>query len=120
MKTAFVTSSIVLAFLLFTSISLGQSESIQPNQLDIHINQSTTRAELSQMQQDMHAFNIGFRYDLVEWENDQLLSIRFAVRLPDGTMRRNVYEAIDAETDIWIRLEGTGTDRVFCAGSACE
>ena len=97
----------------------GQSEAIQPNFLDVHIDQSTSRAELSQIQQEMQAYNIGFRYDLIEWNEGQLQSIRFAVRLPDGTMRRNVYEAMDAETDIWIRLEGSGEERIFCAGSAC-
>ena len=42
----------------------------------------------------------------------------FALILQD-TMVRNAYDAMDAETDIWIRLEGTGEERVFCAGSKC-
>tara|TARA_B100000768_G_C11282099_1_gene379248 strand:+ start:4687 stop:5049 length:363 start_codon:yes stop_codon:yes gene_type:complete len=107
-------------FVLLTTIGLAQSEAIQPDFLNIHITQATSRMELTQIQSDMGDYNIGFRYDMVTWSNDQLQSIRFAVRLPDGTMRRTVFEAIDAETDIWIRLEGSGTERIFCAGSQCE
>lgn len=119
MKTATFNAILAIAFTFTTLNGFGQSEAIQPNFLDVHIDQSTSRAELSQIQQEMQAYNIGFRYDLIEWNEGQLQSIRFAVRLPDGTMRRNVYEAMDAETDIWIRLEGSGEERIFCAGSAC-
>lgn len=76
--------------------------------------------DLAQLQKDMSQVGIGFRYDLITWESDQLKSIRLAVRLADGTMRRAYYEAIEADTDIWIRLEGSGENRVFCAGSSCE
>ena len=119
MKTATFNAILAIAFAFMTSNGFGQSEAIQPNFLDVHINQGTSRAELSQFQKEMQAYNIGFRYDLIEWNEGQLQSIRFAVRLPDGTMRRNVYEAMDAETDIWIRLEGSGEERIFCAGSDC-
>ena len=108
------------AFALMCTLGLAQTEAIQPNLLNVHINQTTSKAELAQIQQDMRALNIGFRYDLVEWSNNELQSIRFAVRLPDGTMRNNVYETIESDTDIWIRLEGSGDDRIFCAGSDCE
>lgn len=119
MKTATFNAILAVAFAFTTSYGFGQSEAIQPNFLDVHINQGTSRAELSQFQKEMQAYNIGFRYDLIEWNEGQLQSIRFAVRLPDGTMRRNVYEAMYAETDIWIRLEGSGEERIFCAGSDC-
>ena len=56
---------------------------------------------------------------MVNWVDDKLQSIRFALILQDGTMVRNAYETMDAETDIWLRLEGTGDERVFCAGSQC-
>jgi hypothetical protein len=120
MKTIFKSFPITFAFVLFAAIGLAQASGVQPDYLDVHINQSTSRTALGELQKEMNDYNIGFRYDLVQWENDQLLSIRFAVRLPDGTMRRNNYETIDAETDIWIRLEGNGAERIFCAGSACE
>ena len=97
----------------------ASTESIQPGYLNVHIDQSTTRDKLAQLQTDMHAVNIGFRYDMVNWVDDKLQSIRFALILQDGTMVRNAYEAMDAETDIWLRLEGTGDERVFCAGSQC-
>lgn len=114
------TATLTGAFALMSTLGFAQTEGIQPDLLNIHINQSTSKAELTQIQQDMKALNIGFRYDLVEWSNSELQSIRFAVRLPDGTMRNNVYETIESDTDIWIRLEGSGNDRIFCAGSDCE
>ena len=114
------TATLAGAFVLMSTLGFAQTEAIQPDVLNVHINQSTSKAELIQIQQDMKAFNIGFRYDLAEWINDELQSIRFAVRLPDGTMRSDVYETIESDTDIWIRLEGSGDDRIFCAGSDCE
>ena len=120
MKNNLYSTTITGFFVLVTAIGFAQSDAIQPDFLNIHITQATSRAELSQMQKDMSAYNIGFRYDLIQWSNDELQSIRFAVRLPDGTMRRNVYEALESETDIWIRLEGEGAERIFCAGSQCE
>lgn len=95
------------------------TETVQPGYVNVHVTQNSTRAELAQLQKDLSAVNIGFRYDLVDWVDGKLQSIRFALILQDGTMVRNAYDAMDAETDIWIRLEGTGEDRVFCAGSKC-
>ena len=94
-------------------------ETVQPGYVNVHVTQNSTRAELAQLQKDLSAVNIGFRYDMVDWVEGKLQSIRFALILQDGTMVRNAYDAIDAETDIWIRLEGTGEERVFCAGSKC-
>ena len=87
--------------------------------VNVHVTQNSTRAELAQLQKDLSAVNIGFRYDMVDWVEGKLQSIRFALILQDGTMVRNAYDAMGAETDIWIRLEGTGEERVFCAGSKC-
>ena len=95
------------------------SETVQPGYVNVHVTQNSTRAELAQLQKDLSAVNIGFRYDMVDWVDGKLQSIRFALILQDGTMVRNAYDAMDAETDIWIRLEGTGEERVFCAGSKC-
>jgi len=95
------------------------TETVQPGYVNVHVTQNSTRAELAQLQKDLSAVNIGFRYDMVDWVDGKLQSIRFALILQDGTMVRNAYDAMDAETDIWIRLEGTGEDRVFCAGSKC-
>ena len=95
------------------------TETVQPGYVNVHVTQNSTRAELAQLQKDLSAVNIGFRYDLVDWVEGKLQSIRFALILQDGTMVRNAYDAMDAETDIWIRLEGTGEERVFCAGSKC-
>ena len=95
------------------------TETVQPGYINVHVTQNSTRAELAQLQKDLSAVNIGFRYDMVDWVDGKLQSIRFALILQDGTMVRNAYDAMDAETDIWLRLEGTGEDRVFCAGSKC-
>lgn len=95
------------------------AETVQPGYVNVHVTQNSTRAELAQLQKDLSAVNIGFRYDMVDWVEGKLQSIRFALILQDGTMVRNAYDAMDAETDIWIRLEGTGEERVFCAGSKC-
>lgn len=95
------------------------TETVQPGYVNVHVTQNSTRAELAQLQKDLSAVNIGFRYDLVDWVEGKLQSIRFALILQDGTMVRNAYDAMDAETDIWIRLEGTGEERIFCAGSKC-
>ena len=95
------------------------SETVQPGYVNVHVTQNSTRAELAQLQKDLSAVDIGFRYDMVDWVDGKLQSIRFALILQDGTMVRNAYDAMDAETDIWIRLEGTGEERVFCAGSKC-
>ena len=99
--------------------SVAASETVQPGYVNVHVTQNSTRAELAQLQKDLSAVNIGFRYDMVDWVEGKLQSIRFALILQDGTMVRNAYDAMDAETDIWIRLEGTGEERVFCAGSKC-
>ena len=96
------------------------TETVQPGYVNVHVTQNSTRAELAQLQKDLSAVNIGFRYDMVDWVDGKLQSIRFALILQDGTMVRNAYDAMDAETDIWIRLEGTGEERVFCAGSKCS
>ena len=95
------------------------TETVQPGYINVHVTQNSTRAELAQLQKDLSAVNIGFRYDMVDWVDGKLQSIRFALILQDGTMVRNAYDAMDAETDIWLRLEGTGEERVFCAGSNC-
>lgn len=95
------------------------AETVQPGYVNVHVTQNSTRAELAQLQKDLSSVNIGFRYDMVNWIDGKLQSIRFALILQDGTMVRNAYDAMDAETDIWIRLEGTGEERVFCAGSKC-
>lgn len=99
----------------------GQSSdaTVQPGFLNVHITPNTTRENLAQLQKDMSAVNIGFRYDMVNWVEGQLQSIRFALILQDGSMVRNAYESMEADTDVWIRLEGTGDDRVFCAGDEC-
>ena len=95
------------------------TETVQPGYVNAHVTQNSTRAELAQLQKDLSAVNIGFRYDMVDWVDGKLQSIRFALILQDGTMVRNAYDTMDAETDIWLRLEGTGEERVFCAGSKC-
>ena len=95
------------------------TETVQPGYVNVHVTQNSTRADLAQLQKDLSAVNIGFRYDMVDWVDGKLQSIRFALILQDGTMVRNAYDAMDAETDIWLRLEGTGEERVFCAGSKC-
>ncbi len=95
------------------------TETVQPGYVNVHVTENSTRAELAQLQKDLSAVNIGFRYDMVDWVDGKLQSIRFALILQDGSMVRNAYDAMDAATDIWIRLEGTGEERVFCAGSKC-
>ena len=95
------------------------SDAIQPDYVNVHVTQNTSRESLAQLQKALSVVNIGFRYDMVDWEDGALQSIRFALILQDGTMVRNAYESIDAETDIWIRLEGEGSERIFCAGSQC-
>ena len=115
--------SMAMVMLGINPVAQAQSdaatETVQPGYVNVHVTENSTRAELAQLQKDLSAVNIGFRYDLVNWVDDKLQSIRFALILQDGTMVRNAYEAMDAETDIWIRLEGTGAERVFCAGSKC-
>ncbi len=95
------------------------TETVQPGYVNVHVTQNSTRAELAQLQKDLSAVNIGFRYDMVDWVDGKLQSIRFALILQDGTMVRNAYDVMDAETDIWLRLEGTGEERIFCAGGKC-
>jgi hypothetical protein len=115
--------SMAIVMLGINPVAQAQSdaatETVQPGYVNVHVTQNSTRAELAQLQKDLSAVNIGFRYDLVDWVDGKLQSIRFALILQDGTMVRNAYDAINAETDIWIRLEGTGEERVFCAGDKC-
>jgi len=99
--------------------SEAAAETVQPGYVNVHVTQNSTRTDLAQLQKDLSAVNIGFRYDMLEWVDGKLQSIRFALILQDGTMVRNAYDAMDADTDIWIRLEGAGEERVFCAGSKC-
>lgn len=120
MKKALYTLGMTVIAMSTALTGFGQSENIQSDFLNIHVNQTTSRTELAQWQKAMSAVGIGFRYDLVNWVEDELQSIRFAVILPDGTMRRNVVEEMNGETDIWIRLEGSGDERIFCAGDACN
>ena len=115
--------SMAIVLLGINPVAQAQSdaatETVQPGYVNVHVTENSTRAELAQLQKDLSAVNIGFRYDLVNWVDGKLQSIRFALILQDGTMVRNAYDAMNAETDIWIRLEGTGAERVFCAGSNC-
>jgi len=115
--------SMAMVMLGINPVAQAQSdaatETVQPGYVNVHVTENSTRAELAQLQKDLSAVNIGFRYDLVNWVDGKLQSIRFALILQDGNMVRNAYDAMDAETDIWIRLEGTGAERVFCAGSKC-
>ena len=115
--------SMAIVMLGINPTALAQSdaagETVQSGYVNVHVTQNFTRAELAQLQKDLSAVNIGFRYDMVDWVDGKLQSIRFALILQDGTMIRNAYDAIDAETDIWIRLEGTGEERVFCVGRKC-
>ena len=115
--------SVAIVMLGITSTAEAQTdaatETVQPGFVNVHVTENSTRAELAQLQKNLSAVNIGFRYDMVNWVDGKLQSIRFALILQDGTMVRNAYEAMDAETDIWLRLEGTGDERVFCAGSQC-
>ena len=115
--------SMAIVLLGINPVAQAQSdaatETVQPGYVNVHVTENSTRAELAQLQKDLSAVNIGFRYDLVNWVDGKLQSIRFALILQDGTMVRNAYDAMDAETDIWIRLEGTGAERVFCAGGKC-
>lgn len=115
-------ASFVLAVALcgFQHTAQCQSATIEQGTLDIHLNQNTSRDALAQIQKQMSAVGIGFRYDLIDWEDGLLKSIRMAVILPDGTMRRNTYSEIDQSSDIWIRLEGQGAERTFCIGNQCE
>lgn len=99
--------------------STSTNAEVQPGYLNVHITSNTTREELAQLQKDMSTVNIGFRYDMVDWVNGQLQSIRFALILQDGTMVRNAYDSMEAATDVWIRLEGEGENRIFCAGDEC-
>ena len=120
--TAFL-FSIAIITLGFKPTAQAQSdaaiETVQPGYVNVHVTENSTREELAQLQKDLSAVNIGFRYDMVNWVDGKLRSIRFALILQDGTMVRNTYDAMDAETNIWIRLEGVGEERVFCAGSNC-
>lgn len=99
--------------------STSSDAAVQPGYLNVHITPNTTRENLAQLQKDMSTVNIGFRYDMVNWVDGQLQSIRFAVILQDGTMVRNAFESMEADSDVWIRLEGSGADRIFCAGDEC-
>ncbi|MBN31984.1 MAG: hypothetical protein CL845_08385 [Crocinitomicaceae bacterium] len=123
MKTSVFVFGISIAMLSIGPFVYGQSdvnsEAVQPDFLNVHVTQNSTQSELAQLQKDMSAVNIGFRYDMVNWIDGKLQSIRFALILRDGTMIRNAYEVMDSETDVWIRLEGTGEERVFCAGDKC-
>ena len=57
--------------LFFASLaSWAQSPIVTPNAVDLHITQETSRDQLAQMQQSLHAAGIGFRYDLVAWEGN--------------------------------------------------
>ena len=54
------------------------TETVQPGYVNVHVTQNSTRAELAQLQKDLSAVNIGFRYDMVDWVDGKLQSIRFA------------------------------------------
>ena len=66
MKTGIVTISLMLVSLA----TWAQSSVITPNSVDLHIDQETSRDQLAEMQQSLQAVGIGFRYDLVSWEEN--------------------------------------------------
>lgn len=119
MKNVLASFSLALFTLAMSFTTHAQSE-IQSDSFDVHITSSTTRMELAQLQKDFSEVGIGFRYDLIDWTDETLQSIRLAIILPDGSMRRHMSESLDADADIWLRLEGSGTERIFCAGDNCE
>ena len=116
MKAGILTVALVLASLA----GWAQNSVIAPNSVDLHITQETIREQLAQMQQALQEAGVGFRYDLVAWEDNALQSIRMAVRLADGSMQTAQLEAFNTETDLRILLSGAGEDRVFCVGTACS
>lgn len=105
--------------MLVSLATWAQSSVVTPNSVDIHINQETSREQLAQMQQSLQEVGIGFRYDLVSWEEGALQSIRMAVRLADGTMETSEVASFNVETDVRILLSGEGEARIFCLGVAC-
>ena len=115
MKIGIVTISLMLV----SFATWAQSSVITPNSVDLHIDQETSRDQLAEMQQSLQAVGIGFRYDLVSWEENALQSIRMAVRLADGTMETSEVESFNEETDVRIMLSGEGEARIFCVGVAC-
>ena len=115
MKTGIFTIALIFASIA----SWAQSSNITPNSVDLQISQETSREQLAQMQKSLQEAGIGFRYDLVSWEENGLQSIRMAVRLADGTMQTAEIEAFNEETHLRILLSGEGEDRVFCVGVAC-
>ena len=102
-----------------STVFWGQTTPVNGIDIDIHITSSTTRDALSQIQQELHAQGIGFRYDLIHWDAGELQSIRLALRLGDGSMQTANFESLEPETDIRIVIHGTGEDRVFCVGTTC-
>ncbi len=108
-----------IALIFGTIGTWAQSSVITPTSVDLHINQDTSRDQLAQMQRDLQAAGIGFRYDLVSWEENALKSIRMAIILPDGTLQTEELDAFNNDTDLRILLAGEGEDRVFCVGINC-
>lgn len=115
MKRVFFTFTLICA----SFAGWAQSAQITATSLDLHITQETSQDDLRQMQQTLAAVGIGFRYDLVSWEENTLQSIRMAVILSDGTLQTHEIETFEAVTDLRILLEGGGEDRIFCVGIDC-
>lgn len=115
MKRVFLTFALICA----SFAGWAQSAQITATSLDLHITQETSQDDLKQMQQTLAAAGIGFRYDLVSWEESTLQSIRMAVILSDGTLQTHEIETFEADTDLRILLEGGGEDRIFCVGIDC-
>jgi hypothetical protein len=115
MKTAILTTLLALT----TGFGWAQTAESSVATLDLHITQETSRMDLAEMQKVMRVQGVGFRYDLINWQDDLLQSIRLAVRLADGTLENGEFSSLSPETDIRILLIGQGEERVFCVGIDC-
>ena len=92
--------------------------SVTDDKIEALVTSEASRYDLLDIRNGLAEENIDFRYDLIEWADGQLTSIRIRIKAEDGTTGEYVNQNIQAGEEIKIVRELTG-DRNLCIGD-CE
>ncbi len=92
--------------------------SVTDDKIEALVTSEASRYDLLDIRNGLAEENIDFRYDLIEWADGQLTSIRIRIKAEDGTTAEYVNQNIQAGEEIKIVRELTG-DRNLCIGD-CE
>lgn len=111
--------AVILFFGLFAFCLAADAQvSVSDDTIEAMVTTETSRTELLDIRNGLAEQGMEMRYDLIEWMDGALVSIRIKIKAEDGTMAEYTNTQIEAGTEIKIVRELTG-DRNLCIGN-CE